>query len=247
MTQSGGGQHSPSPTTSKVNRILLTLRLKDTMNTPSTFNQFCAEAYALLAYSLLNVPTNDTRDSLMRLSESCLDHDLLFKIDQMNPAEIEQAFYNRTVISCTKTFVPLYEQAIRSARKNTKGSQEYFLTNSNYTRAVESYYRQAGFDFSYLKGDIALTKTLRPDSLATELSFMSFLSLKIQETQNVYEQEKFYTLACAFLQTHLSTWVNKAADICESIQKDYFSQVVRLCALFIKSEIEHLSRDKVPV
>lgn len=193
-----------------------------------------ASLYLGFAYALINVPDSTTWSFLHEMEKT--QGKILFSSESdFSSKENEQCFFNRTVVPCTSSFVPLFEQAIIGAEKK-EGSWTFSNIQGAKSRHVERCYAQAGFDFKKLAGQPEVVSVLRADSLAAQCAFMAFVLSKSANQADEVAQSEYRDYANSFLRNHLSTWVGKAAQICSDKSFDYYGEVVRLLSLFVEED-----------
>ena len=194
-----------------------------------------ASAFANIASVLLSAPSRQTIEELFRLTHSLGIHPSDSPSDSaLEPKQLDEAFFNRTVVATSPLFVPLYEQAIRSAHKTDAG-WAYSLASNRYTREVERFYCAAGFNPQRLGMAQDAPINMRSDSLAAELAFVAFLLDDTIRIEAELTPEDRRQMARDFLNAHPKSWVRKAAEIAASSAEDWYATAIFLAAELVEN------------
>lgn len=186
-------------------------------------------AFSMIGELFLREPGQDLLDRLHAASRS-LGIGVIPRIDP--DASLVQRFYDRTLVSATPFFVPLYENCIVRGGW-VDGKFEFGPISGPTTDHVAACYRAAGFDYGSLEVPQGLSTILHPDYLGCECAFMAYLLSKpilrgTGTSGTEGEDDKGVDLARDFAEMHLSRWVDEAARVLEMSERDLYFQTCRL-------------------
>lgn len=146
---------------------------------------------------------------------------------------LRQRYYDRLFVSSTPYYVPLIESSIARGGEGENGVMHYASTQSDLSDHVLRCYRTVGFDYQALSGYGLAVKSLHPDSLASELAFLSFCKKReaeCWESSDEAQAEHWARLASQFANQHLARWVSKAAECLARTDDDLYAFVCALAA-----------------
>ena len=196
---------------------------------------FSAEAYrgfSLLAgtcaAALVNEPTAGIVKGVQRVAEATGDP--RFNGVRANEALL-QRYYDRIFVSSSPLFVPLSESCVR-ASWDDGGTIRYGVASSRWSDHVLGCYRAVGFDWTALGGFEPAMRQLRPDSLASELAFLSFLaaSAAYLPASDAAASRRSEELLVQFARQHAGAWFGAAADALRRTDDDFYAGVCALAA-----------------
>lgn len=207
------------------------------MKSQKTEYEMRAYAYSLFSSLLLNEPHEDTLAAVSELATS-FDAPAGIKASLEMFSDVEsaqEAFYQRTILAATARYFPFCEQSVRTAHQK-EGVWRPGPLHGSYETHVIRCYKHAGFDYEKVEPTTPIAAPLKADSLIAECAFMAYLLDQAAHAEEASEQYSQY--AQDFLESHLSTWVTRGADILISKGSDYYAYTVALCAAFIASDAE---------
>lgn len=207
----------------------------------------CAEAlgariiYETLAEGLVNIPSEniltDLRNIALILNEADL-FDSESRIDPDSKTQLEKAFYDRFFVVTHPWYIPLRESDLL-AMQIKGGVVSYGKPRTGIIAHVSNCYRETGFDFRKITGYEMAIKSLKADSMASELSFMAFLHDGSSSARSQAQAIAHERLALSFLEQHLSKWANKAANLAANYD-DMYAWLLSLIAAWIQLDHERL-------
>lgn len=196
--------------------------------------------YETLAEALVNEPSCRIVNDVKRIAE-------LFGDDRFAGIEpddaLMQRYYDRFFVSSSAFHIAWEERAVWTAGI-AGGRIEYGSPAVARNAHVLSCYREAGFDFRALCGYEIAVKSLKPDSLASELAFMAFLhdgAHRALEANDVACAATNRRLALSFLSQHLSKWVPRAAEMAALSGDDFYARLAAFAARVIEMDKETLA------
>lgn len=197
--------------------------------------------YEALAAALLNLPdariVTDTTRIASLLGSSAFDDPAAIRID-------EQRYNDRFFVSSSACFVPLSESCVRGAAA-IDGIVRFGNTADAGTDHVARCFRAVGFDERKLAGHPLAVRSLRVDSLASELAFIAFLARseahagEAEHTQGAGSAQR--ALQRAFLAEHLGCWIDKAARLVADTGEDFYARVVALAAAWVRIDQDRVA------
>lgn len=180
--------------------------------------------YETLAEALLNVPDERILSDVARVAD-VLGAEGLGRFEA--GADLEQRYFDRFFVPSSPYFVPLSESCLRGSAV-VDGARRYGPTAGPDIDHVEQCYRSWSFELSSLTGYPLAVKTLRADSLASELAFAALLAQAESEARSEDEAKRCRTWRGRFVNRHLARWADQAAEAVAETDDDFFA---RLCAL----------------
>lgn len=186
---------------------------------------FCVVADACIR-ALVNVPDESVVDCV-RKTALALNVASFKEIDGLS--DLEQRYYDRFFVSSHPAFVPLCEDSIRSGYLD--GTRfRYGATEGRWYEHSLKCYQTVGFDYRLIKGyDLSIQK-LKPDSMASELAFLSFLAGFSVSVVDPAVRERSEELFVSFAVDHANQWFGKAAECLERFDDDFYARVCWLAA-----------------
>lgn len=208
----------------------------------------CAEAlgarviYETLAEGLVNIPSEniltDLRNIALILDEADL-FDFESRIGPDSKTQLEKAFYDRFFVVTHPQYIPLRESDLL-AMQIKGGGVSYGKPRTGIIAHASNCYRETGFDFRKITGYEMAIKSLKADSMASELSFMAFLHDGSSSTKSEAQALAHERLALSFLEQHLNKWASKAADIAANYD-DIYARLLSLIATWVQFDHERLN------
>lgn len=196
-------------------------RSKDQLRGFSLLAGACARAMAC-------EPKDDVVDAVRRAARTLGDD----RFGQVAPgAELNQRFYDRFFVSASPFFVPLHESSVRGAFEQD-GRVRFAPAQGPLADHVLRCYRAVGFDHRAIEGSDLAVRQLRPDSMASELAFMSFLAGCAAQAhgRDVQVSARAEDLLRQFAHEHASCWFGAAADALRRSDDDFYARVCDLAA-----------------
>lgn len=207
--------------------------------------------YELLSYCLLNVPTEDSlqtmiagQEILKELIEDSIKPEYLIKISDLG--KYEQEYYDRFFVPTSSHFVPPYESAIRNRYKSGE-KNKYGKLETKETFHVKACYEMVSFNPQCLNMFKPLKDIQFPDHIAYEMSFVTYLISEEERSLEKGEGQKalqWKNLQSQFLNEHLSKWIEDYANLSEEKSKGIYSYWLNLCAAWIKEDILVIESEK---
>lgn len=199
--------------------------------------------YELLSYCLLNVPTKNSVETMIKgqevLNELMDDGTETVVIKLSDLEKYEQEYYDRFFVPTSTSFIPPYESAIRNRFKSGEKTK-FGKLDTKETFHVKACYQMVSFNPNNLNMFKPLQDIQYPDHLAYEMSFMTFLVTEEEKSLEKDEEEKasrWRNLQKQFLSEHLSKWIEDYAKLSEEKSKGLYSYWLNLCATWIKEDI----------
>ena len=199
--------------------------------------------YELLSYCLLNVPTKNSVETMIKgqevLNELMDDGTETVVIKLSDLEKYEQEYYDRFFVPTSTSFIPPYESAIRNRFKSGE-KKKFGKLDTKETFHVKACYQMVSFNPNNLNMFKPLQDIQYPDHLAYEMSFMTFLVTEEEKSLEKDEEEKasrWRNLQKQFLSEHLSKWIEDYAKLSEEKSKGLYSYWLNLCATWIKEDI----------
>lgn len=194
---------------------------------------FCVIADACVA-ALMNVPTAETVGSMRRVADA-LGAEGLFP-DEADAA-LEQRFYDRFFVSSHPAYVPLYEDSVRLGYED-EGRFRYGTTDGRYFEHTLKCYQAVGFDYRKIGGFELEIQRLKPDSLASELSFLSSLAASAVAAGDAAVRRRSEELFVSFAAEHPNRWFGKAVTCLERYEDDFYARVCAIAADAVAAMVE---------
>lgn len=205
--------------------------------------------YELLSYCLLNIPTENILQSMIKGQEilkELIEGRTEFSIELSELEKYEQEYYDRFFVPGSSFFVPPYESAVRNRFKDGKKTK-YGKLDTKETFHVKACYEMVSFKPQKLNMFKPLKDIQFPDHIAYEMSFMTFLVTEEENSLENREEEKalrWENLQGQFLNEHLSKWIEDFAILSEEKNKGLYSYWLNLCAAWIKEDSLLLESEK---
>ena len=205
--------------------------------------------YELLSYCLLNVPTKDSLQLMIKgqeiLKELIEDRGSEYLIELSGLKEYEQEYYDRFFVPTSTHFIPPYESAIRNRLKSDENTK-FGKLESKETFHVKACYEMVSFNPQNLNMFKPLKDIRFPDHIAYEMSFMTFLVAEEEKSlgKNPEKVLRWQNLERQFLNEHLSKWIADYARLSEKKNKGLYSYWLNLCAAWIKEDIRQIEIDE---
>lgn len=199
----------------------LSLRSPDQLRGVSVLMRLCADA-------LLNEPTQGMLDATRR---ACAVVGLDCCNEVVCTPQLRQRFDDRFFVATSPFYVPLTESSVRDLRL-VDAVPHYATVDGLYARQVVGCYQAVGFDYRCLKGFSLSVATLKPDSMACELSFMAFLASSAASCARAKPSasKRAYQLLVQFAQQHAQAWFSQAACCLRMRDDDFYAQVAQVAA-----------------
>lgn len=193
--------------------------------------------YETLAEALLNVPDGPILSDVARAADLLGAEGLgCFEAS----ADLEQRYFDRFFVPSSPYFVPLSESCLLDAAV-VDGARRYGPTAGPAIDHVERCYRSWSFEFSSLTGYPLAVKTLRADSLASELAFAALLARAESEARSEDEARRCRAWRKRFVDLHLARWVDQAAEAMAEADDDFFARLCALVAAWVALDRENLA------
>lgn len=193
--------------------------------------------YETLAEALLNVPDGRILSDVARAADLLGAEGLrCFEAS----ADLEQRYFDRFFVPASPYFVPLSESCLLDSAV-VNGSRRYGPTAGPAIDHVERCYRSWSFEFSSLTGYPLAVKTLRADSLASELAFAALLARAESEARSEDEARRCHAWRKRFVDLHLARWVDLAAEAMAEADDDFFARLCALVAAWVALDRENLA------
>jgi TorA maturation chaperone TorD len=198
--------------------------------------------YELLSYCLLNVPTKDSLQIMIKgqeiLKELIEDSGSEYLIELSDLKKYEQEYYDRFFVPTSTHFIPPYESAIRNRIKNGEKTK-FGKLETKETFHVKACYEMVSFNPQNLTMFKPLKDIQFPDHIAYEMSFMTFLVGEEEKSlkKNPEKALRWQNLERQFLSEHLNKWIADYARLLEKKSKGLYSYWLNLCAIWIKEDI----------
>ncbi len=200
--------------------------------------------YELLSYCLLNVPTKNSVETMIKgqevlkeLMEGGTGSEFVIRLSDLE--KYEQEYYDRFFVPTSTSFIPPYESAIRNRFKSGE-KMKFGKLDTKETFHVKACYQMVSFNPNNLNMFKPLQDIQYPDHLAYEMSFITFLVTEEEKSLEKGEEEKasrWRNLQKQFLSEHLSKWIEDYAKLSDEKSKGLYSHWLNLCAAWIKEDI----------
>lgn len=150
--------------------------------------------------------------------------------------ELEQRYYDRFYVPTSPYFIPLVENSIREAC-SVGVHKRYGSTKGMFSREVLASYQALHFNYKALPGDEVAVRSLKPDSLASEIAFMSALADKATagDSPNPAASAAALRLLGLFAREHPQRWFWQAENDMRAVDDDFYAFVVRIAAIALDS------------
>ncbi len=199
--------------------------------------------YELLSYCLLNVPTKDSVEAMIKGQEvlkELIEGSTVseFVIETSDLEKYEQEYYDRFFVPTSTSFIPPYESAIINRFKSGE-KIKFGKLDTKETFHVKACYEMVSFNPRNLNMFKPLQDIQYPDHLAFEISFMTFLVAEEEKSLEKDQEEKasrWQNLQKQFLDEHLSKWIEDYTKLSEEKSKGLYSYWLNLCAAWIKED-----------
>lgn len=187
----------------------------------------CAVIASACSAALVKEPTDEVLRDLLAVAEALGDT----RFEGVKPsAQLKQRYYDRFFVSASPYFVPLFECSVREAGEDD-GRMMYAPVNGPASDHVLRCYRAVGFDYRSIKGFDLAVKSLKPDSMASELAFIAALTqAAVQLDGDAAAKERAAQLLVQFVSEHPARWFEKAADCLRRTEDDFYAKVCDLAA-----------------
>lgn len=197
-------------------------------------------AYEALAEALLNVPDEKVVADVVSVAEALGSA----AFEGFAPSKgLAQRYYDRFFVPTSPLYLPLSEDRVAGAQ-TVDGRTEFGQLAGKATDHARACYEAAGFAYGQLQGFEPTVRSLRPDSLASELAFLAYV--KQAAVRGDVPAETSDRLTCQFLRTHRPAWMEKAARLMAARDDDFYARVCRLAAEVCALDLEHASAQDAP-
>lgn len=146
--------------------------------------------------------------------------------------ELQKRYCERFAIASSEGYVPLCESVVRTARRE-RGAWAYGPVPGMVAAHVARCYGAAGFSARSVCGSALFARGIPADHLAVELSFLSFLNVRIATAKDEHDRAGWRAYACAFADDHVSKTVDVAAAIANDKGNDAYAVLLAICAAFV--------------
>lgn len=205
------------------------------------------KVYELLSYCLLNIPTNDILQTMIKgqeiLKELIEDSsNLNYSFETSNLEKYIQEYYDRFFVPGSSLFIPPYESAVRN-RFVDRGKTKYGKLDSKETFHVKVCYEIVSFKPQELNMFKPLRDIQFSDHIAFEISFMTFLLSEEEKFLEDGQEEKAFNcrnLQSQFLREHLIKWIEDFARLSKEKGDGLYSYWLELCSEWIKEDNDFL-------
>ena len=196
--------------------------------------------YETIVEALINEPSDRIIDDAKNVAGFLGDD----SFTDMAPSDaLAQRYYDRFFVAPSAFHIAWEERAVWTANI-ANGRIEYGSPAVARSAHALSCYRKAGLDFTALSGYEIAVKSLKPDSLASELAFMAFLhdgAGRAFEAGDVASAAVNRRLALSFLTQHLSKWTSRAAEMAALSDDDFYARLAAFAARVIDVDKESLA------
>ncbi len=191
---------------------------------------------AVCAEALLNLPTEDVVANVRSVAEALGDDEFN---DVVADAALEQRYYDRFFVSAHPAYVPLCEDAVRGGYMDDDRFRYGSVCGKHYAHTLTCY-KAVGFDFRRIEGFEPSVSMLKPDSMASELAFLTFLadSALAAEGRDSEVAQRSRELLVTFARDHASRWFGDAVECLERFDEDFYAGVCALAAESVVALVE---------
>lgn len=191
---------------------------------------------AVCAEALLNLPTEDVVANVRSVAEALGDDEFN---DVVADAALEQRYYDRFFVSAHPAYVPLCEDAVRGGYMDDDRFRYGSVCGKHYAHTLTCY-KAVGFDFRRIEGFEPSVSMLKPDSMASELAFLTFLadSALAAEGRDSEVTQRSRELLVTFARDHASRWFGDAVECLERFDEDFYAGVCALAAESVAALVE---------
>ena len=191
---------------------------------------------AVCAEALLNLPTEDVVANVRSVAEALGDDEFN---DVVADAALEQRYYDRFFVSAHPAYVPLCEDAVRGGYMDDDRFRYGSVCGKHYAHTLTCY-KAVGFDFRRIEGFEPSVSMLKPDSMASELAFLTFLadSALAAEGRDSEVAQRSRELLVTFARDHASRWFGDAVECLERFDEDFYAGVCALAAESVAALVE---------
>lgn len=185
--------------------------------------------YETITEALVNEPSRRIIDDVKRVASLLGDNRFA---DIAPSSTLTQRYYDRFFVTPSAFHIAWEERAVWTAGI-IDGRIEYGSPAIARSAHALSCYREAGFDFKALSGYEIAAKSLKPDSLASELAFMAFLhdgAARSLEKEDEASAKANRHLALQFLDQHLLKWAPRVAEMAALSDNDFYARLVAFAA-----------------
>lgn len=191
---------------------------------------------AVCAEALLNLPTEDVVANVRSVAEALGDDGFN---DVVADAALEQRYYDRFFVSAHPAYVPLCEDAVRGGYMDDDRFRYGSVCGKHYAHTLTCY-KAVGFDFRRIEGFEPSVSMLKPDSMASELAFLTFLadSALAAEGRDSEVAQRSRELLVTFARDHASRWFGDAVECLERFDEDFYAGVCALAAESVAALVE---------
>ncbi len=207
--------------------------------------------YTLLAYLLLNEPTNDTLRKLVSNREllcEIADDQSLFtgSLDNKSLESFVQEYYDRFFVTSSKRFIPPFEYAIRHRTENEQ-KVRFGKLLSKQSFHIADCYEAVGFSPDRVDMFEPLREMQYPDHIAYEMSFMVYLLNGEEKAYCVSEdhadvwQDRQYQ----FLSEHLATWTEDLYNLSREKQDGLYTEILNVINQWVQADLQYVNDRKI--
>ena len=182
---------------------------------------------------LVNEPSDQVIDDVARVARA-LGDDRFDAID-LDDA-LKQRYYDRFFVPTSPFYVPLCESSVRGAAEE-EGRTTYAPATGVQADHVLKCYHAVGFDFQAIAGFEPSVKSLKADSLASELAFLAFLARSAADaaSSDPAAARRAEQLLLQFVREHAGAWFGKAARCLGATDDDLYARTAALAAEAVAS------------
>ncbi len=157
-------------------------------------------------------------------------------------AALKQRYADRIYVTSSPYHVPLLESCIVGSAADEHGVVRYGPSQSNRGDHVYRCYKTLQFNIEDLPGSPVAVKSLKADSLASELAFLAFMKNNEATSWQMGDRasaQRWHDFARTFAKDHANVWMPTAVKWMAATEDDFYARVCDLAAEAVSAQRWH--------
>ena len=189
-----------------------------------------AAVFETCASAFLNEPSDALIEKVRLVAQAVDNHGF----DQtVADAALKQRYADRIYVTSSPYHVPLLESCIVGSAADEHGVVRYGPSQSNRGDHVYRCYKTLQFNIEDLPGSPVAVKSLKADSLASELAFLAFMKNNEATSWQMGDRasaQRWHDFARTFAKDHANVWMPTAVKWMAATEDDFYARVCDLAA-----------------
>ncbi len=189
-----------------------------------------AAVFEACASAFLDEPNDAIIGKVRAVAQAVDDHDF---DETVADAALKQRYADRVFVTSSPYHVPLLESCIVGSAADEHGVVRYGPSQSNRGDHVFRCYKTLQFDIQDLPGSPVAVKSLKADSLASELAFLAFMKNNEAASWQMGDRasaQRWHDFARTFAKDHANVWIPTATKWMAATENDFYAKVCDLAS-----------------